>query len=280
MKLNLQSIKHLQHDGKLLLEFNKKHDKTIISDCFQQPPLKASRELYLNSSDSEEATVYLMQSSGGLVEGDCNEYEIFLRENTRVCLTPQSANLIYPSYNNICSKILINIKIAENAYLEWKPESLIPFNDSKFEGITRVYMNSRSTLLFGDIIAPGRIKRNEIFKYSDFKSDFQVWINEECLVYDKLILSPSTIDVAQLGVLEKHTYIGSLWFISPDAEYVDMHYLNDTLSESNNIYSGASCIDKKVVNVRWLASDIVMLKEEMNKVWELFTTKTIIKNGK
>ena len=43
---------------------------------FQQPPLKASRELYEGKDPT--ATVYIMESSGGMVAGDRNDITVKL----------------------------------------------------------------------------------------------------------------------------------------------------------------------------------------------------------
>src|SRR5690554_68912 len=108
-------IKRLHHDGRLSMEFEKRRDKTVMTNCYQHPPLKASRTLYLNTNNPSEATVYMMESSGGLVEGDHNDFQVNVNEGAEVCLIPQSATLIYPSNNGVWSSQNIDVSIGSNA---------------------------------------------------------------------------------------------------------------------------------------------------------------------
>lgn len=272
MELQVKPIKQLHHNGRLLMEFENRGDKTIMTNCYQTAPLKAGRTLYLNPTNRSEATVYMMQSSGGLVEGDHNDYEIEVKEGADVCLIPQSATLIYPSNNGIWSSQNINVSIGSKASLAWKTEAVIPFEQARFRGKTVIQMEEDATLLWGEILAPGRDKRGERFEYSDVKTNFQVWMDEECLIYDPLLFSPNQTDLSQLGLLEDHLYVGSLWFVAPTLQQMDIKELNEKLQQSSQIKVSASLLEEKVVNVRWLASDMVLLKEEMDNTWKEFAS--------
>lgn len=241
-----------------------------MTDCYQIPPLKASRALYLNSANPSEATVYLMETSGGLVAGDQNDFQITVEEGADVCLIPQSATKIYPSFNGLWSSQNIDVSIGSKASLAWKTEAVIPFEEAKFRGKTIVHMAQDATLIWGEILSPGRDKRGEKFHYSDVKTNFQVWMEEECLIYDSLLFSPEHVDLRQLGLLEGHLYVGSLWFVAPQLQHLDIRKMNEKLQRFSNIKASASLLEGKAVNVRWLASDLVLLKEEMNNTWHEF----------
>lgn len=267
--------KRLEHDGRLFLDFEKRRHKTVLTNCYQSPPLKASRELYLNQGNPNEATVYLMQSSGGLVAGDQNEFKIDVSEGADVCLIPQSATLIYPSYTGFWSSQNVEVTIGPKASLAWKTEAVIPFRKAKFCGETKVQMAPDAKLLWGEILSPGRDKRDEKFQYNEVKNKFQVWMDEDCLIYDTLVFSPEQTDLKQLGLLEDHLYVGSLWFVAPTLQQIDMKELNEQLQQATQLKVGASMIEGKAINIRWLASDIVLLKKEMDKIWQTFSTANL-----
>lgn len=273
MKLPTKVGKRLQHDGRLALEFDIRRHKTVLTNCFQSPPLKASRELYLNPNNPSEATIYLMQSSGGLVEGDQNDYEIDIKDHAHVCLIPQSATLIYPSHHDIWSSQNNYVTIGKGASLAYQTEAVIPFHKARFRSETVIKMAEDATLLWGEILSPGRDKRDEIFEYSDVKTNFQVWMGDECLLYDRLSFSPQATDLQLLGILEGHLYLGSLWFVAPSLKGVDMRALNEDLQKETQLKVGASLIEDQIINVRWLASDMVLLKQEMANMWHIFTDK-------
>jgi len=78
-------------------------------------------------------------------------------------------------------------------------------------------------------------------------------------------------------LLEEHLYIGSFWFVSPHAKDIDLKKLNEELQEIADVHVGASLLEEKALNLRWLGSDLVLLKQEMDKIWE-YLSDFIIEN--
>lgn len=262
----------MKHNGFLSLTFVERGNRTIASHCYQAPPLRASRALYVNPANPSEATVYMVETSGGLVAGDQNHFTIDVQEGANVCLIPQSATKVYPAFNGQWSSQSITISIGSKASLAWKTEALIPFQKAKFRGETIVHMAQDARFLWGEILSPGREKCGEIFQYSDVKTNFQVWMEENCLIYDSLLFSPEHMDLRQFGLLEGHLYVGSMWFVTPSLQHMDIRKLNERLQCCAHMKVCASLLDGKAVNVRWLASDLVLLKQEMNNTWHEFTS--------
>nr|AAA73990.1 urease D [Sporosarcina pasteurii] len=200
--------------ARLSMEFQYRGNKTVLSNCYQNPPLRASRPLYINPANRSEATVYLVETSGGIVEGDHNVFDIDIKEGADVCLIPQSATKIYPSYNGIWSSQDMDITIGPKASLSFKTEAVIPFEQARFNSKTVIQMTSDSTFLWGDILSPGRVARGEVFEYTDVRTNFQVWMDDECLIYDPLLISKDNMGLKKMGMLEDHLFIGS-WVDTP-----------------------------------------------------------------
>ena len=66
----------------------------------------------------------------------------------------------------------IDVELGERSRLEWMPEVIIPFVDAKFQVDTTLRVARDATVLWGEIIAPGREKRGEIFDYQSFHVEF------------------------------------------------------------------------------------------------------------
>jgi urease accessory protein len=126
-----------------------------------------------------------------------------------------------------------------------------------------------ATLLWAEILSPGRTKSGEEFQYREVKMDFQIWRGGRCLIYDPLLLSyhRTKREREQIGLLEKHSYIGSLWLVAPDLEWLDIAQLNKGLQQSESIRGGATFFKSGLASVRWLATDMVRLRQEMDRVW-------------
>lgn len=257
--------KNIIHHGKLSLRFQKQRGKTKLVDCYEHPPLKVSRIFYQELSAT--ATAYVMETSGGLVAGDRNEYDIVVEDEAKVCLIQQAATKIYPSVLDRESTQRINISLGNGASLLWKPESLIPFQGSRFSGETFIRMQSDSTLLWGEILSPGREKHGERFEFDYIKLLFQVWINDQCLVYDALNFTSQELAVPKIGLLEDYSYIGSLWLISPLVQELDESALNEKLANFDAGMAGITRITESAIHIRWLTSDMVLLKENMINIW-------------
>lgn len=247
--------------GKLDLRFRNVRGKTSLVDCYQQPPLKASRTLYIEGTG--KATVYLMESSGGLVAGDRNDFTVELEENTNVVLKPQSATKVYPAFNQQPSNQSISINIAANSHLEWNRDEIIPFENAMFNGKTHIQMTSSSSLLWNEIIYSGREKRGEKFAFQECNTHLDVWMEDQCVVYDSLKLHPKKQELQQLSVLENFNYIGNLWLVSSEADKVDSTALQKLLVQTEKHKSGISTLDGKGILVRWLSNNLPLLKREM-----------------
>lgn len=59
MELNEKLVNHHSQNGILSMKFARRGKKTAMTECYQLPPLKASRELYINPATPSEVTVYM-----------------------------------------------------------------------------------------------------------------------------------------------------------------------------------------------------------------------------
>lgn len=265
LQVKMLKAQRRHHNGKLDLEFELRRGRTRMPHVFQQPPLKASRELYEGKDPT--VTVYLMESSGGMVSGDRNDITLKLAPESKVRLIQQSALKIYPSHTKETCFQKIDVSVDEQARLEWMPEVIIPFVDAKFQVDTTLRVKGSSTVLWGEIIAPGREKRGEIYDYESFRSNFKVYVDETLIAFDSLHFSPKDTDLRRVGVLEDAMYIGSVWLISPNVENVDIRALQETLKVEEGLHAGITRLEGNAIHCRWLGSEQWSLQEEMKRVY-------------
>ncbi|MDO5044966.1 MAG: urease accessory protein UreD, partial [Coriobacteriia bacterium] len=109
----MEASSRLQHNGTLKLHFRHDGRRCILNDVYQTPPLKVMRPLYINQNDTQEAEVILVDTSGGLLPGNHNRFEITLDSGAHVALRPQAATLIHPSFDGSVSKQDIVIELKE-----------------------------------------------------------------------------------------------------------------------------------------------------------------------
>ena len=68
------------------------------------------------------AYLYLLSSSGGILQGDRYRTEIALKNNAVAHITTQGATRIYGMNNNYASQT-VNITVQQGSYLEYIPDS-------------------------------------------------------------------------------------------------------------------------------------------------------------
>lgn len=257
----------VNHHGKLDMAFEPRRGYTRMPHVYQQPPLKASRELYEGKDPT--ATVYIMESSGGMVAGDRNDITVKLAPDSRARLVQQSALKIYPSHTGDTCFFTIDVDLGERARLEWMPEVLIPFADAKFQVDTTLRIARDATVIWGEIIAPGREKRGEIFDYQSFRSNFKIFVEDELIAFDSLRFSPRDTTLGSIGVLEKAMYVGSIWVVSPKADDIDIRALQETLRTEEGLKAGITRLEGDAIHCRWLAVDQWAMQKEMKRVYAL-----------
>ena len=148
----------------LLLEKNAKVNKTVIKEQFSKVPLFTQRALYLEESLPSMAYLYIISPSGGVLQGDRYRIDIKLAQNAIAHITTQGATRLYRMDKNFATQIL-NISLDSNCYLEYVPDQIIPYRDSRFYQSVNLHVPDDATLIYSETIVPGRMAMGEYFDY-------------------------------------------------------------------------------------------------------------------
>ncbi len=149
--------------------------KTIITHKYANHPLSISRPFYLDNYQNR-AYLYLGNNSPGLFPQDDFHFSFDCGENTQLYLTDRAANKVHP-HNNLSNIAQVNFefKIAGGAYVEFVPEFLILYRDAALKQVTKIKMNSSSSLFLSEIILPGRLARGESYLFHSYFNRLQVY---------------------------------------------------------------------------------------------------------
>lgn len=152
--------------GILRLKFEKDSlsGNTIIKEQYSRVPLLAQRAMYLEESLPAMAYIYIVSPSGGILQGDRYQIDITLGNNTYAHVTTQGATRIYRMETNYASQN-INIEVMEGAYFEYIPDQIIPFRNSRFYQEVILNVHDNATMVYSEVIVPGRIASGEAFEY-------------------------------------------------------------------------------------------------------------------
>jgi urease accessory protein len=149
---------------KLDLEKDKLSNRTIIKNQYYRVPLCIKRALYIEESCPEMAYVYIISPSGGVLQGDRYRIDITLRNAALSHITTQSATRVYKMNSNFGTQI-VNLNVDENSYLEYIPDQIIPFKNSRFYQVSNIKVHENATCIYSEMLTPGRVAMDESFEY-------------------------------------------------------------------------------------------------------------------
>jgi urease accessory protein len=179
--------------GAVDLHYDYAEAKTRLAKVWHQAPLKVQRPFYPEAK--QVCHTILIHTAGGMVGGDRLLYRLTLDPQAHAVITSAAASKVYGTQNNLTEQ-MIEINLAENAYLEWLPQETILFNQAQFKQTLKVNLAPHAGWLGWDIYRFGRTARGERFVEGVWRSQTEVWRAGIPLWIDRqwLPASPQMID--------------------------------------------------------------------------------------
>lgn len=248
-------------EGRLRLVF-RKDSGTVLSEQFAEAPFHAQRVIYCEESLPEMAYLYMMSSSGGILDGDSHLTEITLGEGAMVHLTTQGATRIH-GMGLAGARQSVRMDLGQDSYLELIPDQIIPYRDSRYVQKTSITAHNSATLVYTEVLSSGRLAMDESFQY------------ESCLLEtvaadpggrirfaDVAHIEPKRRGVSTYGVMGNYKVVGSAYVLAPEQHCPDLYEdLNGLVSCEDGVTAGGASVmrDGSGVLVRVLgctASDV------------------------
>ena len=261
----------------LKMEYSPEAGKTVIREQYSKVPLSALKSLYLEETLPAMAYVYIMSPSGGILQGDRYRMDFTLAKNAQAHLTTQGATRIYRMDLNYATQ-MINFDVDDGCYLEYVPDQMIPFRESRFYQDIEMKVHDNATLLYSEMIVPGRVASNEEFEYDIFFMKTQARNQNGALRFtDVFMLEPKKNNLNELGILGKRSVVGSVYILTKK-EYATqlVQSINLALKKFPNIDSGATTLPHNSgVLVRMLGDGANEMREEIYEIVNI-TRKAIL----
>jgi urease accessory protein len=244
----------------LRLEQDKSNGKTSVKEQYSRVPLYTQRALYLEEGLPNMAYMYIISPSGGILQGDRYRMDITLRNHAFAHITTQGATRIYRMEKNYATQI-VNIDVGEDCYFEYIPDQVIPFRDSRFYQEANLRIHDNATLLYSEIITPGRVASGEHFDYDICYMKVIAKDHGGGLKFtDVAMLEPKKRDMKLFGVLSNHDVVGNMYIITKNKLQEINNSVNGALKDIPNIYAGATILPSNSgIGIRMLgntASDV------------------------
>jgi urease accessory protein len=203
--------------GYLRLGFETRGSRTILAALERRVPFLAQRALYCDQKIPGLATVFLITTTGCLLQGDRMALDIQLDQGAQVHITSQSASKIHGMDANYAAQTQ-TIILADDAYLEFLPDPIIPHRRARFVSNTQVCVAPSATLLLSEILQPGRKHHHpdECFGATVVSlSVAAVRPDGRTLFTEKLVIEPERFAMRQVGVMNTFDVFGNVILCTP-----------------------------------------------------------------
>ncbi|MDQ2660526.1 MAG: urease accessory protein UreD [Actinomycetota bacterium] len=193
--------------------------RTELVHHFQKSPLQIMKPLYYNPVRPDMPYTYLMTTGGGILHNDRQRMDLVFGPGTSAHVTTQAHTKVYRMESGYATS-LMNVDIAEGAYVEYLPDPLIPYIDSRFYQRTAVTLHPEATLVTGEVIYAGRLTRGEHNAYAALASDLEVRRprpSRTPVAFDRIRLVPRDGHVGGIAVLGGRDIVSTMYVVTPRA---------------------------------------------------------------
>lgn len=267
--------------GALTLRFEQdlERGKTVVKEQYSKVPLYTQRALYLEESLPSMAYMYIISPSGGILQGDRYRMDITLKNNAYAHITTQGATRIYRMEKNYATQI-VNVVVDDSCYFEFIPDQIIPYRDSRFYQKVDLKVHDNATMVYAEMIVPGRVASGESFEYDIcYMKALARNQNHMLRFIDVAVLEPKKRILNTLGILENFGVVGNMYILTKTKYVTELSKdINSVLQKFSRISAGATILphDSGVI-IRILgevASDLRSVMYEIIKI-----TRRIILNA-
>jgi len=266
---------------KLTLESDSQRNKTIITEQLSRVPLYVQKALYYDETIPSMAHVFVLSPSGGVLQGDRYRTDIELKNGAISHITTQGATRMYKMNSNYATQ-MINLNVGKNCYLEFLPEQLIPYKNSRYYQKATFKIDDSATLVYSETIVPGRVAMGELFDYDVCCLKTLCYDDKQKIKFhDNCILEPKKQTMNSLGIFGNKT-AHSMMYVVTKQECIEELYetINQLFKDNDEIIGGASILpNNSGLSVRVLSNSSELNKTTVYNIAQI-VRKQIIHNVK
>lgn len=231
---------------KIVLDVEPISGKTRIKEKESMFPLSVQKEMHYDPFQPKMTQVYIVSSSGGILQGDEYIIDIILEKNTLAHITTQGATRVY-GMNASNAMQTIHVSLDDGAYLEFIPDQIIPYKNSRFYQEINFKVHDNATMIYSEIISPGRIAMGEIFDYDIcyFRTTGKNQ-NNQLRFTDYTKIEPKKINLHDFGILGQKQILATVYILTKknDVENI-IQILENQIKNSLDINIGWSTMIKE-----------------------------------
>jgi urease accessory protein len=257
--------------GFLRLGFERRGDRTILAELDRRAPYMAQRALYPDPAMPDLAWVFVITTSGCVLQGDRLALDVSLSPAARAHVTTQSATKVHSMDANYAVQTQA-LSLADGAYLEFLPEPLIPHRRARFLSDTRITIAPSATLLYAEIVQPGRKHHHPDECFGATLLSLAVGAERpdgRALFTEKLVIDPARRPLRQTGVMGAFDVFGNVVLLTPKDAADRVHArVGAEVDAANGIAFGACHLPNDAGLIyKVLGRETAQVKAKVREFW-------------
>lgn len=257
--------------GFLRLGFERRGEHTVLAELDRRAPFMAQRPLYPDPGLPDMAWLFMITTSGCVLQGDRMALDVTLAPGARAHVTTPSATKVHSMDANYAVQTQ-TITLADDAYLEFMPEPLIPHRRTRFLSDTRISIAPTATLLYSEIVQAGRKHHHpdECFGVTLLSLALGAQRPDGRLLFsEKLLIDPARRPLRQTGVMGPYDVLGNVVLLTPKAAADRVHARVDAdVDAAAGIAFGACHLPNDAGLIfKVLARETAQVKAKVREFW-------------
>ena len=182
--LSTASVDLQRSTGLIRLSFKERGANTVLDDMYQQGSGKVRMARPENDRHLEAV---LINTSGGMTDGDLFSSKIHWQQNTTAIVTTQAAERIYKSRGGLAN-IQTELTIDNGATALWLPQETIMFDGAMAHRSNHITLAKTARLVAVESCIFGRAAMGEIVRRGRFQDSWQFKCDGKLQFVDRFLL--------------------------------------------------------------------------------------------
>ncbi len=187
----------------------------MIADLECSGPLRMIRPFSL---EEDRILLQILTVGPGLLAGDRYQMEIRVGKGAKALVVSSSAAKVHRMAPGRRATQHVRILVEEAGELEYYPGLGIPYPDAELHQRTEVFLSPGARFGWFEIWATGRAARGEHLDFRALRTEAGIYVGEDPVYRDMLILVPRRGRSDAVGLLEGARYVASGFWRWGDAD--------------------------------------------------------------
>ena len=202
----------------------------------------------------------LMNTAGGVAEGDRLDIKVEWGAGTVATVTTQAAEKVYRALASGC-RIATRLTVARGARAEWLPQETILFDACRLHRDARIVLEDDVTFLGVEAVVLGRTAMGETVRQGRLRDSMRIWRNGRLIYADTLALDGEIDGLMQRAAIGGGARAMAVVVHASDTAKARLDPVRDALAGADGL-AAASCWNG-LLAVRLVAPDGETLRHDI-----------------